>query len=198
MGHYAVLISGNDALPYQETEPELCLEVKYTVPIFWFALFGVSDIRGGAHSSVNGEPWPYLVAPRETALRRLRDRKDLMFKVLPEVHLPIFEMFYALLDGLKQPYLHCDISDVASMNSDPSECRVMLGEIFEALDQAPRRKMRTGFAGLLFGWGLPRGWWHLLIMTELDLLTPKSSDVGSLAGNFEEMPWERISTMRWY
>ena len=188
MGHHTILRSGNTALPGQETDnasPELYLVAKYNVPICWLALFGVNDIK--AFRDDREEAWPYLIAPRESALLRLRNRRDLMFNLLPKAHLTTFEMFCSLLDGLRQPYLHCDTSDVGSMHSDADEWRGMLREMLEALDHAPPSRMRTGLAGILFGSGLSRGWSRLLEVSGFGWPPSDPDNDYYLAGDFEEI-----------
>lgn len=196
MGDYSNLYSSNRSEPYigkEGEEEELFLSQKYGVPIFWLALYQAGSIIP-FREDVNGEEWPYLITSKASAVSNLQSRRHNIFSILPSRLEKTYEAFLTVLDSIEQPFIHMDTSAVGGLVTKPGQWREELLIMMSGFDMPLAGKLRTGFASLLFGNGLPVGWNKMLVRNDISIGKNSKIDVYSLVGGrCGEMPWEADS-----
>jgi hypothetical protein len=174
MGHYAYLDSLDpiDRVLAART-PEL--EAKYAVPIFWLAMFDVSDIReepltGMRYADKEAlfvlQP-PYLVVDMTTALARLTKRSPALARLTGEGHVLMARKWKAFarrikpsmlmrFDGVDAAFtqkLRGALALVAQLDSPDAAPEDYLVEPLVSVWSGPNWRESEHVESLLAGWG---------------------------------------------
>lgn len=129
------------------------LEAKYDLPLLWWAMFGVDDLRYAREADtfdplefddaqeyadevadVGDAEYPYLSTSQESAVAQLRRRRDGIISVIGTELVPVVEMFTEFTRGSLRPNVLVRTADLIGLGLSAEGFREVLAELDALVD----------------------------------------------------------------
>lgn len=124
MGTYAYLFTSDSETPnYTLEDDSICLQSKYTIPVFWLLLFNSKAFRY-VMPIQRREPDPedtteeFFIMEHGKALELYGQRESKLFEVLPTEGRSLSTQFTDFPKSKPLKYIHLNVAELASMTND--------------------------------------------------------------------------------
>jgi hypothetical protein len=119
MANRAYLIQSDSPAPADyDPDTDILAASKYSIPVFWYALFDESSVLAKPAEMEYGTsiPYPFLATTTAAAKSRFAGRRVFMQLLLPQSVAAVFEDFARLLDAVETSHIHLETLELWMMD----------------------------------------------------------------------------------
>jgi hypothetical protein len=119
MANYTYLIQSASATPADyDPDKDILAASKYSIPVFWYALFDQSSLTTKPAEMEDGPaiPYPFLVTTTAAAKARFATRRIFMQAFMEPNMAAIFDGFAKLLDSVEHSHIHLETLELWMMD----------------------------------------------------------------------------------
>ena len=101
-------------------EKDILAASKYSIPVFWYALFDSSSVITKPAMTTDGSTvsYPYLVTTIAAAKARFAERRAYMQPLMPQTVASLFDDFARLLDTVETSHIHLETYELWMMDEE--------------------------------------------------------------------------------
>jgi hypothetical protein len=119
MANRTYLIQSASAAPSDyDPDKDILAASKYSIPVFWYALFESGSIVAKRAEMEDGRaiPYPFFATATSAAKARFAGRRTIMQAILPQTVAPVFDDFARLLDTVETSHIHLETVELWMMD----------------------------------------------------------------------------------
>lgn len=105
-----------------DQEEDVLAAANYSIPLLWLALFDEKDLLLTEMMLMDGAAvyCPRLVSKTEKCKDLFTERRAVILSLLPDDYIDLFEIYAKFILCIDKPYIHIELSEIWTMESDPA------------------------------------------------------------------------------